>query len=370
MSAAALAGGYAADVVLGDPRRGHPVAGFGRVARALECVAYAPSRARGALFAGVLVAGAALAGELLARLAGRRIALALTTWAALGGRSLAREARTLAGHVERADIDAARAALPALCGRDPAGLDGQELSRAAVESVAENTADAVVGALVWGAVAGPAGVAAYRAANTLDAMVGHRTPRYAQFGWAAARLDDALGWPGARATAALAVLCAPVAGGRPRDAWRTLRRDGARHPSPNAGRPEAAFAGALGLRLGGPLAYDGRTEERPQLGDGRAPAAADIDRAVRLSLAVGATAAVACAALRRARGGAGTPRGRRTHGPTARRGAPADLTAALLALAATSSPLTTRASVTGTPRDPSSMPEAPAQQRPGTPKQP
>jgi adenosylcobinamide-phosphate synthase len=298
MSAAALAGGWIADAVLGDPRRGHPVAGFGHTARALERLAYAPSRGRGAIFAGVLVAGAALAGELLARVAGRRVALVVATWAALGGRSLAREARGVAAHVERADVDTARAVLPSLCGRDPAGLDEAQLCRAAVESVAENTADAVVGALVWGALAGPAGVAAYRAANTLDAMVGHRSARYAEFGWAAARLDDALGWPGARATAALAVLCAPVAGGHPRDAWRTLRRDGARHPSPNAGRPEAAFAGALGVRLGGPLTYAGAAEQRPYLGDGPAPGPGDVERAVRLSLTVGAGAAVACSALR------------------------------------------------------------------------
>jgi adenosylcobinamide-phosphate synthase len=301
MSAAALAGGWVADALLGDPRRGHPVAGFGRAALALERVAYAPSRGRGALFAGVLVAAAALAGELLARIVGRRAALAATTWAALGGRSLAREARALAAHLRRGDLAAARLALPALCGRDAAALDAAQLSRAAIESVAENTADAVVGALVWGALAGPAGVAAYRAANTLDAMVGHRSARYAEFGWAAARLDDALGWPGARATAALAAFCAPVAGGHPRDAWRTLRRDGARHPSPNAGRPEAAFAGALGVRLGGPLTYTGATEQRPYLGDGPAPGPADVDRAVRLSLAIGAGAAVACSALRAVR---------------------------------------------------------------------
>jgi adenosylcobinamide-phosphate synthase len=298
MSAAALAGGYAADVVFGDPRRWHPVAGFGRVALTAERALYAPTRRRGALVAGALVAGAALAGELLARVAGRRAALAFVTWAALGGRSLAREARTLGTQVDRGDLAAARATLPALCGRDPDGLDGPQLCRAAVESVAENTGDAVVGALLWGALLGPAGVAGYRAANTLDAMVGHRSDRYAAFGWAAARLDDALSWPAARAAALLAALCAPVAGGHQRDAWRALRRDGAKHPSPNAGRVEAAFAGALGLRLGGPLRYGGRAQLRPALGDGRAPEARDVERAVRLSLAVGAAAAVACAGLR------------------------------------------------------------------------
>jgi adenosylcobinamide-phosphate synthase len=304
VSGLALAGGWAADLLLGDPRRGHPVAGFGRIALALERALYAPSRARGALFAGVLVGGAALGGELLARVArlarvGRPAALAALTWAALGGRSLARAGRAIGEHVERGELEAARAALPALCGRDPAALDDAGLHRAVVESLAENTSDAVVGALLWGAVGGPAGVAAFRAANTLDAMVGHRSERYAAFGWAAARLDDALCWPAARLGAALTALCAPLAGGSPRAAWRVLRRDGAAHPSPNAGRMEAAFAGALGVRLGGPLAYGGRVEARPPLGgEGRAPELADVERAARLSLAVGAAAVLACAGAR------------------------------------------------------------------------
>jgi adenosylcobinamide-phosphate synthase len=289
-------------VLFGDPRRWHPVAGFGQVALAAERAAYAPTRLRGALYAGGLVAGAALAGELLARASaraglGRGAALAGVTWAALGGRSLAGEARALARHVQRGDLAAARATLPALCGRDPALLGAQQLCRAAVESVAENTADAVVGALVWGAIGGPAGVAAYRAANTLDAMVGHHSERYESFGWAAAKLDDALSWPGARVAAALAALCAGVVGGSPRRAWRTVRSDGASHPSPNAGRIEAAFAGALGVRLGGPLTYSGVTALRPLLGgDGRPPGVRDVERAARLSLAVGASAAASCAA--------------------------------------------------------------------------
>ncbi len=287
-----LALGYGADLAFGDPRRGHPVAGFGRVALALERAVYAPRRGRGVLFTGALVAGAALAGHGLARLLGRRAALALLTWTALGGRSLRREAANIAAQLERGDLDAARRSLPALAGRDAAALDAAGIARAVVESVAENTSDAVVGTLVYGAALGPAGVAAYRAANTLDAMVGHRSPRYADFGWAAARLDDALGWPAARAGAGLTVLC----GRAPGRTWRVLRRDGAAHPSPNAGRMEAGFAGALDVRLGGPLAYGGRTEERPSLGDGRAPDAADIGRANRLSSRVGAAALAASVA--------------------------------------------------------------------------
>ncbi|MDX6683822.1 MAG: adenosylcobinamide-phosphate synthase [Solirubrobacteraceae bacterium] len=309
MSGAALAGGYAADVIFGDPRRWHPVAGFGRLALAVERAAYRPTRLRGALFAGGLVGAAGVGGELLARGAvraglGRGAALAAITWAALGGRSLAGTARTLATHVERGDLEGARATLPSLCGRDPDGLDETQICRAAVESVAENTSDAVVGALLWGALIGPAGVAAYRAANTLDAMVGHHSERYESFGWAAARADDAMSWPGARATAALSALCAPVVGGSRTTAWRTLRTDGAAHPSPNAGYVEAAFAGALGVRLGGPLTYGGVAQLRPLLGGaGREPTSRDVHRAARLSWAVGAAAAGLCAIARAARSG-------------------------------------------------------------------
>jgi adenosylcobinamide-phosphate synthase len=301
----ALVGAYTADAILGDPRRFHPVAGFGRVALAAERVAYAPRRGRGVLYAAGLVSAAALGAEVAARSAqrtrlGREGVLAVVTWAALGGRSLAREARRLARCLEAGDLGGAQGVLPSLCGRDSGGLDARGLSRATVESVAENTADAVVGALFWGSVAGPAGVAGYRAVNTLDAMVGHRSERYASFGWAAARLDDVLSWPGARLGAGLAALLAPVVGGSPAATVRVIRRDGAAHPSPNAGRIEAAFAGALGLRLGGPLAYGGRAELRPTLGVGRAPEPGDIERAVRLSAAVGAAAALLAAATRAA----------------------------------------------------------------------
>jgi adenosylcobinamide-phosphate synthase len=299
VSAGALLAGYGADLAVGDPRRFHPVAGFGRAALAVERETYAPSRARGVLYAGALVGAAAVAAELAARAGRRGAVLAALTWASLGGRSLLREARVIAGHVERGDLDAARAALPALVGRDPEGLDATQISRAAVESVAENTSDAVVGALLWGAVAGPAGVAAYRCANTLDAMVGNRSARYEDFGWAAARLDDAMSWPAARGGAVLTAVCAPVVGGSPRATWRVVRRDGPRHPSPNAGRMEAAFAGALGVRLGGRLTYAGRVEDRPELGDGRAPAPEDVHRAARLSLAVGLAAAGVAALIRR-----------------------------------------------------------------------
>ena len=165
-----------------------------------------------------------------------------------------------------------------------------------MESVAENTCDAAVAPLLWGAVFGLPGLLGYRAVNTLDAMVGHKNVRYAKFGWAAARLDDAVNLIPARVTALLAVALAPVAGGSGGGALRTLRRDGAAHPSPNAGRCEAAFAGALGVRLGGTNVYHGQAERRSTLGDGPPPAPEDIDRAIRLSRLI-IIAATALAAL-------------------------------------------------------------------------
>lgn len=278
-----LLAGVALDALAGDPRRGHPVAAFGRAAAALERRLYAGSRARGAVFAGLCVLGAAGLGVAVRRSAP---ATAAATWAVLGGTSLAREGRAMERALEAGDLDAARARLPHLCGRDPGGLGAKELTRATVESIAENTSDAAVAPLFWGAVLGAPGLLGYRAVNTLDAMVGHRSRRYANFGWAAARTDDAANWVPARLTGLLTVACAPLVGGSPREAYRILRRDGGRHPSPNAGRCEAAFAGALGVRLGGVNVYGDRAEHRPELGDGRPPEPEDIGRAVRLSRAV------------------------------------------------------------------------------------
>lgn len=295
--AAGLVLGALADRVVGDPARWHPVAALGHSALAVESVIYRPTRWAGAGHVLLLVGGAVLAVRRAERLAPGLLVTAVVTWAALGGRSLEREAAALAALVDAGDLEGARARLPALAGRDPSGLPAGELCRAAVESVADNTADAVVAPLLWGAIAGPTGVVAHRAANTLDAMVGHRSPRYERFGWAAARLDDVLGWPAARMGASLAAALAPLAGGDAPAAWRTLRRDGAAHPSPNAGRLEAAFAGALGVRLGGTNRYPAHVEHRPFLGAGRAPTPADVHRAARLSRAVGAASAVIAASL-------------------------------------------------------------------------
>ncbi|MFC8079478.1 cobalamin biosynthesis protein [Streptomyces sp. NPDC057307] len=294
------AAGLLADRFFGDPRRGHPVAAFGRAAGAVERLLWHDHRGWGALHTALCAGGTAGAAALVARGLRNRTAasVALTaavTWTVVGGTSLGREARAVGGALAAGDVEVARERLPHLCGRDPQGLDGQQIARAVVESVAENTSDAVVGALVWGAFGGVPGLVAFRAVNTLDAMVGHRSPRHLRFGWASARLDDVAGWPGARLTAALAA----VAGGAPARALRAVRRDAGRHPSPNAGPVEAAFAGVLGVRLGGTLAYGGRVEHRPVLnGGGRPVEVADIERAVQLSRRVGVLALGVCVAGR------------------------------------------------------------------------
>ncbi len=315
-----LALGVLADAVLGDPRRGHPVAGFGAAVLRLERRLYADAVAPGAVLVAVAVGVPVAGGRLAERVARRHPLLgvgltAAATWAVLGGTSLAREGVAMARSLEGEDLPAARRRLTHLCARDPEGLEADALARATVESLAENTSDAVVAPLLWGAVAGVPGLLGYRAVNTLDAMIGYTSPRYLRFGRVAARLDDAANLVPARVTGVLTVLAAPSVGGSPAAAWRVLRRDGGRHPSPNAGRPEAAAAGALGVRLGGFNVYGGHVERRPELGEGgRAPRVGDVRRAVRLGRLVGLAGAVAAVAV--AAAGPGRRGGRRA--PAAR----------------------------------------------------
>ena len=290
------------DLALGDPSRCHPVAAFGRCAGGVESRLYADSRFRGACFTVACTGSIAALGALAQRTVRRRrdrqtLLIALSAWTVLGGASLGQAADRVATSLDRRDLAGARRNLRHLCARDSRALEAPELARASVESVAENTSDAVVAPLLWGAVFGVPGLLCYRAVNTLDAMVGYRSARYRRFGWAAARVDDAVNLGPARVTAALTVLLAPLAGGDARGALRAWRRDGAQHPSPNAGCCEAAFAGALGLGLGGLNTYDGYVEDRPRLGDGPTPAVADIRRAVVLSRVVGAGATVVAAGI-------------------------------------------------------------------------
>lgn len=312
MSAPGLLWGFLVDRVLGDPRRGHPVALFGRAATALEERMYADSRLRGAAYLAVLAAAAKTPAVALERILRDRprayaVATGAVTWAVLGGTTLAREGKEMAHLLEMDALADARRQLTHLVGRDTSELDGREMARATIESLAENTSDAVVAPLFWGALFGMPGLVGHRVVNTLDAMVGHHTPRLERFGWASARVDDLVNWVPARIAAGLAIAAAPLVEGRPADAYAAVRRDAGRHPSPNAGQVEAAFAGALGVRLGGTNSYAGQTEDRGTLGDGRAVEVADIRRAVKLSklvqlgslgLAVGARLLVSRASRR------------------------------------------------------------------------
>jgi adenosylcobinamide-phosphate synthase len=291
--------GYAADLAFGDPRRWHPVAGFGRVAQSLERHTYAPQRSSGVVHEAILVGGALALGQALARLprVARVPVVAVATWAVLGGRSLAREAEAMDALLQADDLEGARVRIRSLVGRDPSGLDADELARACVESVAENGADAVVSPRSWGALGGVPGLLGYRAINTLDAMVGHRSARYAEFGWAAARLDDLANWVPARITVAVTALTTGTLTGA-RRVNAVVRRDAPAHPSPNAGPVEAAFAAALGRQLGRANDYDGVREERGRLGDGPPASTEEIARATALQQRIGAASLVGLVSAR------------------------------------------------------------------------
>jgi adenosylcobinamide-phosphate synthase len=280
--------GLLTDRLLGEPLAAiHPVAGFGAFMSGVEARVYRDDRAAGVLYATTGLAIGALAGALVGR---TDVAVAI---AAAG-----RELRAAAGRVRDAllagDLDQARSLVPALVGRDPDALDASHLAAATIESLAENTVDAVVAPAVWAIAAGAAGALTYRAINTMDAMVGHRSDRYAQFGWAAARLDDVANLVPARLTAFLVVCVRPRAAGAIR---RAIFEQARAHPSPNAGIAEAAFAAALGRELGGSLEYGGRREARPLLGRGPRPRPADVDAAIALASHVELALIALCAAI-------------------------------------------------------------------------
>jgi adenosylcobinamide-phosphate synthase len=269
------AAGIVLDRAVGEPPTAiHPVAWFGHAMQYVERRLYRDDRGRGVAHAATGVAIGAGAGVAVH-------STALATTIAVAGRMLERAALEIGAALDAGDVDLARAKLPALVGRDPDVLDDKAMCRAVVESVAENTVDAVVAPALWAAVAGAPGVLAHRAINTMDAMVGDRNERYAHYGWTSARLDDAAAFVPARATAALVAAVRPL---RTAEIVRTVRRDAAAHPSPNSGVAEAAFAAALGVQLGGETIYPGgRVEARPLLGDGGPPSPPDIQRATRLA---------------------------------------------------------------------------------------
>lgn len=266
---------------------------MGLAASRLEQRIYRDSRWSGTAFTLICVGSTAGVGWALRR--GGVVPVAAATWVALGGTSLAAVGDRLGNALDAGDTDGARALIPSLCGRDPDSLDEAGMARAAVESVAENTSDAAVAPLLWGAVAGVPGLLAYRMINTLDAMVGYRNDRYLRFGWASARLDDVANYAPSRLTALLVLTIGPDR----RSGLTAVRNDAAAHPSPNAGVVEASFAGVLGVSLGGVTVYRHRTEHRPVLGRGPAPSASDVRRTAVLSrrVQVGALVTVAVGQL-------------------------------------------------------------------------
>lgn len=300
----------AADLLFGDPRRfPHPVKGMGRLAMALE----APMRraianakwagvAAAAVVTGVstLSAWGLLAGAGLVHPWLRETASVLLLYTCLAGRDLADHALDVLRALEAGDIELARSRVARMVGRDTAALDEPGIVRAAVESVAENTVDGVTAPLLFAFAGGPVLAVAYKAVSTLDSTFGYRNERYLSFGWASARLDDLVAWIPARLTFPLIVLAAALTGGSARDAWHLGLRDCRKHASPNAGWAEAAFAGALGVQLGGPLCRQGVWFEMPRLGEPQAPLQrGHIRRAVILMTATATLTAMLGFALRR-----------------------------------------------------------------------
>ncbi|MGL4831896.1 MAG: cobalamin biosynthesis protein [Propionibacteriaceae bacterium] len=300
-----LLAGIVADAVMGDPpNRWHPVAWCGSAAIALEKHSYADSRPAGVRHVALSLIPLAIAGVAAEKITrehpvARVLSTAAVTWAAIGAHSLADEGRMMADALDAGDLPGARARLPHLCGRLADALDEPELARATIESLAENTADSVIASVFWGTLAGIPGILVHRGANTLDAMIGHHNERYENFGWAAAHLDDLLDYVPARLTGALACLLAPLVGGDRRRAWQIMCRDARNHPSPNGGWCEAAFAGTLGVHLGGHNVYPGgRAEDRGLLGDGPAPSSKHARDAATLVGAISFTAVGIAAATR------------------------------------------------------------------------
>lgn len=259
-------------------RIGHPVTWLGRLIAALDARWNAGGlRVLRGVAASLLVIAAATVPALILQAALGPWVAGVLAWPLLASRSLHDHVRAVAHPLTAGDLPAARTATAMIVGRDVTQADAPALARAATESLAENASDGVIAPLFWAAVAGLPGIAAYKAINTLDSMIGHRTPRHDEFGRFAARLDDAANWIPARLTAVLFTLAGGV------QAWRVARRDARQHRSPNAGWPEAAMAGALNVRLSGPRVYADRIADEPWLNpDAPDPVPADLDRALAI----------------------------------------------------------------------------------------
>jgi adenosylcobinamide-phosphate synthase len=269
------------DLLLGDPRwLPHPVVLIGRLIAALEkgLRRIVQNERVGGVLLLVLTVGITC-GVVLVVIKGAYAAspyvgfavAVLLSWTCLAARSLHLESRLVADALARGELTEARGCLSFIVGRDTEGLDAPEIWRATVETVAENTSDGVIAPLFYLILGGPPLALAYKAVNTLDSMVGYRNERYLRFGWASARCDDLLNFIPARLTGLLMVAVAPLIGLSARAAWRVMRRDGRNHSSPNSGIPEAAAAGALGVRLGGTNIYSGVSVTKPTIGEPMQP---------------------------------------------------------------------------------------------------
>lgn len=265
------------DLLLGDPRRlPHPVVGIGAMISGLERILrrLVPNeRAGGVLLLGAVAGATAVISLLLLKgayllhpWAGGAVSIWLS-YTCLAARSLHAESQLVAEQLAAGDVEGARRKLSLIVGRDTDGLDEPEIWRALVETVAENTSDGVIAPLFYLMLGGPVLALVYKAVNTLDSMVGYRNDRYLRFGWASARFDDLANWLPARITGILMVAVAPLAGLSAKNSLRIMLRDGRNHSSPNSGIPEAAVAGALGVRLGGTNRYFGAPVEKPTIGD-------------------------------------------------------------------------------------------------------
>ncbi len=289
-----IVGALLLDAMLGEPRRRHPLVGFGRLASRLETKLNRPegsSRPRGLIALLLLVAPFVLITSLLNDLS-PLIGLILL-YLALGGRSLIDHAQRIIGALKQGDLDASRQQVSWIVSRETGEMQPPDIARATIESILENGNDAIFGAIFWFLIAGAPGVVGYRLVNTLDAMWGYRNPRFQHFGWAAARLDDLLNLAPARLTALTYALVgsfnvqdgryAGIAGANTGlQALRCWLKQAAGWDSPNAGPVMAAGAGALDLRLGGPAIYHGEIHHRPLLGNGHEPGADDIERTITL----------------------------------------------------------------------------------------
>ncbi|WGR95104.1 adenosylcobinamide-phosphate synthase CbiB [Bradyrhizobium sp. ISRA443] len=292
--AGAMAVAMVVDALIGWPawlfaRVGHPVTWLGRLISAVDTgwnrTSAPPALRRAAGIAAATLVIAAAAGlawaiEIVLPTGWTRIVLVgILAWPLVALRSLHDHVAAVASPLESGDVAGARAAVSRIVGRDPATLDDAGIARATIESLAENASDGIVAPMFWGALFGLPGIVGYKAINTLDSMIGHRTARHEAFGWAAARIDDLANLIPARLTGLMFVLLAP----RPAQAWSCMLRDASRHRSPNAGWPEAAMAGALRVRLSGPRIYHGSTANEPWLNEAaHDPGATDIRRGLKL----------------------------------------------------------------------------------------